>query len=119
MLDTLRQRLAMSRIRLIGSISLFLLVAYFLSFPFSSNSASISSFPIFPTEEYAYPPHPHVGALKQTKPKRVAVIGAGASGSSAAWFLTRAGKVMEGRTGRQVLGEVVIFDKEGEVGGRE
>lgn len=55
-------------------------------------------------------------------PRRVAIIGAGASGSSAAWFLDRAAGVVAGRMGvekRQVLSEVVIFEREGRVGGSE
>ncbi|WVF66429.1 hypothetical protein IAT40_001169 [Kwoniella sp. CBS 6097] len=63
----------------------------------------------------------HQGAAKQERPKRVVIIGAGASGTSAAFFLERAARVVERRLGLEkgkLLGEIVIFDKEGYVGGR-
>jgi prenylcysteine oxidase/farnesylcysteine lyase len=53
--------------------------------------------------------------------KRVAVIGAGASGTSAAWFLDRAAGEAATRIGlnkSQVLSEVVVFDQNDYVGGR-
>lgn len=61
-------------------------------------------------------------ALAQVRPKRVAIIGAGASGSAAAFFLRRAARIMEERIGvpeGQLLGDVVVVDKEGYVGGRK
>jgi ketol-acid reductoisomerase len=61
-------------------------------------------------------------ALAQLRPKRVAIVGAGASGSAAAFFLRRAARIMEERIGARegaMLGEVVVVDKEGYVGGRE
>ncbi|WVW81705.1 hypothetical protein I302_103700 [Kwoniella bestiolae CBS 10118] len=61
------------------------------------------------------------GGKVQSRPKRVAIVGAGASGSSAAFFLRRASRVVEKRLGLEQgsrLGEVVVFEKEGYVGGR-
>ncbi|WVF66428.1 hypothetical protein IAT40_001168 [Kwoniella sp. CBS 6097] len=55
------------------------------------------------------------------RPKRVAIIGAGASGTSAAFFLRRAATVAEKRLssdGGKLLGDIVVFDKEDYVGGR-
>ncbi|WVR03358.1 hypothetical protein IAU60_000349 [Kwoniella sp. DSM 27419] len=63
----------------------------------------------------------HEGATNQDRPKRVAVVGAGASGSAAAFFLRRAGREVERRLGVEEgsrMGEIVVFDKEGHVGGR-
>ena len=121
--DTLRQRFATlsrpTRI-LFSSILLFAILAI-LSRPFSSKSSS-SNFPTFPQDDYTYPAEPHHKALAQARPKRVAIIGAGASGSGSAFFLRRAGRVMEDRIGvpeGTLLGEIVVFDREGYVGGRE
>nr|XP_019048632.1 hypothetical protein I302_02404 [Kwoniella bestiolae CBS 10118]OCF27562.1 hypothetical protein I302_02404 [Kwoniella bestiolae CBS 10118] len=53
--------------------------------------------------------------------KRVAIIGAGASGSAAAFFLNRAARAVEKKLGVKEgskLGEIVVFEKEGYVGGR-
>lgn len=61
-------------------------------------------------------------ALAQIRPKRVAIVGAGASGSAAAFFLRRAARIMEERIGvpeGQLLGDVVVVDKEAYVGGRK
>ena len=86
--------------------------------PFSSNHGA---FPTF-DEEYEYDPSVHDAAHNQSRPKRIAIVGAGASGSSAAWFMRRAGRIIEERLGKEegeVLGEIVIFDKEDRVGGSE
>lgn len=75
--------------------------------------------------EIDIPPAPFKGSvadITQLRPKRVAIVGAGASGSSAAFFLRRAARIMEERIGAHegaMLGEVVVVDKEGYVGGRE
>lgn len=95
------------------------LLAVYLAGPLSAPAPQ-RTFPTF-EEPFIYPTHPHTGALAQDRPKRVAVIGAGASGSSAAWFLRRAGRVMEDRLGKaegELLGEIVVIDREGHVGGR-
>ncbi|WVQ94044.1 hypothetical protein IAU59_001122 [Kwoniella sp. CBS 9459] len=63
----------------------------------------------------------HAGAVDQERPKRVAIIGAGASGTSTAFFLSRAARVVERRLGLdkgRLLGEIVVYDREGYVGGR-
>ena len=118
-MPTLRQRFAAhSRPTqlLLSSILLFAILLI-LSRPFSSPSPS-SNLPA----DYTYPAEPHHKALAQGRPKRVAIIGAGASGSASAFFLRRAGRVMEERIGvaeGSLLGEIVVFDREGYVGGRE
>ncbi|KAK8845403.1 hypothetical protein IAR55_006116 [Kwoniella newhampshirensis] len=62
-------------------------------------------------------------AQNQFSGKRVAIIGAGASGSSAAFFMRRATRTLERRLGLEEdsgkgVGEIVVFEKEGYVGGR-
>jgi prenylcysteine oxidase/farnesylcysteine lyase len=80
--------------------------------------ASYPSTPAFPT----FKPEPdfkyHSGVI-EGEPKRIAIIGAGASGSSAAWFLSRADRVMKERTGREVIGEITVFERDERVGGRK
>jgi hypothetical protein len=79
--------------------------------------ATYPSTPAFPTfnaePEFKY----HSGVI-EGEPKRIAIIGAGASGSSAAWFLSRAGRIMKERTGREVIGEITVFERDERVGGR-
>ncbi|ORX34627.1 Prenylcysteine lyase-domain-containing protein [Kockovaella imperatae] len=117
-------------------LTAFILVSALLLFHPSSPAASYSpatfnsqapysgagSFPIFDDDEdWVYDPSIHHAAANQTRGKRIAIIGAGASGSSAAWFIRRAGRVIEKRLGKQegeVLGEIVIYDKEPSIGGR-
>jgi len=80
--------------------------------------ASYPSTPAFPT----FKPEPgfkYHSDVVEGQPKRIAIIGAGASGSSAAWFLSRAGRVMKERTGREVIGEITVFERDQRVGGRE
>lgn len=75
---------------------------------------SSSSFPLFPVEPgFTYKSEPIDG-----EPKKIAIIGAGASGSAAAWFLSRAGRVMKERTGQEVLGEITVFERDTRIGGR-
>lgn len=86
--------------------------------PFSSSTRP---FPTF-DEDYRYDGESHHAAANQTRAKRIAVIGAGASGSSAAWFIKRAGRIVEERLGKregEVLGEIVIYDMEERIGGSE
>jgi prenylcysteine oxidase/farnesylcysteine lyase len=80
--------------------------------------ASYPSTPAFPT----FKPEPdfkYHSDVVGGEPKRIAVIGAGAGGSAAAWFLSRAGRVMKERTGREVIGEITVFERDERVGGRE
>jgi prenylcysteine oxidase/farnesylcysteine lyase len=80
--------------------------------------ASYPSTPAFPT----FKPEPdfkYHSDVVEGEPKRIAIIGAGASGSAAAWFLSRAGRVMKERTGREVIGEITVFERDERVGGRE
>jgi len=109
-----------SRARILLFALITLATAYLLSRPLGGPSAPHSSFPSFPQDSHVYPGEPHAAALNQTRPKRVAIIGAGAGGSSAAWFLSRAGRVVEERLGvgeGSILGEIVVVDKLGHVGG--
>ena len=80
--------------------------------------ASYPSTPAFPT----FKPEPgfkYQSDVIKGGPKRIAIIGAGASGSSAAWFLSRAGRAMKQRTGREVIGEITVFERDERVGGRK
>ncbi|KAL7418891.1 hypothetical protein Q5752_006575 [Cryptotrichosporon argae] len=72
----------------------------------------------FPAEDYVYPSHP--AAHAQAGPKRVAIVGAGASGSAAAFFFRRAARVAEARAGlaEGSLLELTVFEKEAYIGGR-
>ena len=119
-LEILLQRLGIQsgRSRIVLASLLFFLVAGLLSTPFYHSRSSSH----FPEEDYTYPAAPHHGAITQDRPKRVAIIGAGASGSAAAFFLKRAGRIMEQRIGvpeGRLLGEIVVFDREEYVGGRK
>jgi prenylcysteine oxidase/farnesylcysteine lyase len=71
-------------------------------------------------EAYGYPAAQTVFA--QNEAKRVAIVGAGASGAAAAFFLRRAARVAEKRAGLmegELLGEVVVYETADWVGGRE
>ncbi|TXT07375.1 hypothetical protein VHUM_03095 [Vanrija humicola] len=107
-----------SRTLILGSIFLAVWgVLYFPVLPASSASAPARSL----TQQQAYAPHQLVLGAAGTRAKRVAVVGAGASGSSAAWFLTRAARIAEARAGLEagaLLAPVVVYDKEDYVGGR-
>lgn len=53
--------------------------------------------------------------------KRIAIVGAGASGSAAAFFLRRAANVVERRAGlaeSSLISDIIVYEKEGYVGGR-
>lgn len=101
------------RVQLVLTVTLFSIITYLL--------VGAPTFPAKTTAEpdFIYPASAHPKAIQQDRPKRVAIVGAGASGSAAAWFLSRAGKVMSDRMGKEVLGEIVVFEQEGRVGGRE
>lgn len=58
----------------------------------------------------------------EVRPKRVAIIGAGASGAAAAMFMSRAAREAEQQRGMkkgELLGDLVIYEKNDYVGGRE
>lgn len=78
---------------------------------------SSHSFPSFPDEPgFTY----DAGVIEgEGEPKKIAIIGAGASGSAAAWFLSRAGRVMKDRTGKEVVGEITVFERDERIGGRK
>jgi prenylcysteine oxidase/farnesylcysteine lyase len=80
--------------------------------------ASYPSTPAFPTFK-TEPDFIYQSNVVEGEPKKIAIIGAGASGSSAAWFLSRAGRVMKERTGREVIGEITVFERDERVGGRK
>ena len=119
-METCLNRLAHStRLRILTFVALSGLIALLLLQPFQKSRST--DFPVFIIEDYTYPSDKHEAAITQLRPKRVAVVGAGASGSAAAFFLRRAGRVMEERIGvspGNLIGDIVVFDKEGYVGGR-
>lgn len=58
----------------------------------------------------------------EVRPKRVAIIGAGASGAAAAMFINRAAREAELQRGMkkgELLGDLVVYEKNDYVGGRE
>jgi hypothetical protein len=121
-LDGLRQRAANSgRSRLAIVVVLFLSLTLLLSQPFHFRSSGYFP-PTVEAEELQYPVSSHDGAINQLRPKRIAIVGAGASGSATAFFLRRAARVMAERIGvpeEKLVGDIVVFDKEGYIGGRE
>ncbi|RSH90653.1 hypothetical protein EHS25_001258 [Saitozyma podzolica] len=120
-LDGLRQRAADSgRSRLAIVVVLFLSLTLLLSQPFHFRSSGYFP-PTVEAEELQYPVSSHDGAINQLRPKRIAIVGAGASGSATAFFLRRAARVMAERIGvpeEKLVGDIVVFDKEGYIGGR-
>lgn len=123
MLDGVRQHVSASSksSRLLLAGPLFFLIAFILLYrPLTYHPVVIAhpkaKFPL------NHPLNPHHEAMHQARPKRVAIIGAGASGSAAALFMARAGRVIEERTGKSegsLLSEIVVFEKESYIGGRE
>jgi hypothetical protein len=115
-LDGLRQRAANSgRSRLAIVVVLFLSLTLLLSQPFHFRSSGYFP-PTVEAEELQYPVSSHDGAINQLRPKRIA------SGSATAFFLRRAARVMAERIGvpeEKLVGDIVVFDKEGYIGGRE
>lgn len=93
------------------------LLAIFLLITSTYLIASYPSSPAFPTFD-AEPNFTYQSGEIAGKPKRIAIIGAGASGSAAAWFLSRAGRVMKERTGREVIGEITVLERDDRIGGR-
>lgn len=91
----------------------------------------LSVFSLLSLTAYLWNPHPQAHVVLQPtqpstvvqppppssalhKPKRVAILGAGSSGSSSAFFLSRAAQQMAG----EAEVEIVVFEREGRVGGR-
>jgi len=102
------------RSRLVISGLVLIAIAYLLAYPLKQQYR-----PRIPSGTYSYPSHP--SAHNQTRPKRVAIIGAGASGSAAAFFLSRAARVAENRADLpegSLLSEIVVYERERYVGGR-
>ena len=105
------------RLKLVLTTGILLLAVVYFSNPLTAPP----SLALKLTHGYTYPAEPHAHVLNTTA-KRVAVIGAGASGSSAAWFLTRAADVVAARLGVErhaLLDEIVVFEKNKYIGGRE
>ncbi|WVQ64724.1 uncharacterized protein L199_002891 [Kwoniella botswanensis] len=103
-------------------VSILFLLSIFLLQPFHS-----SAIPFFSKQEDNFAIYQNINytvsndGKVQSRPKRVAIVGAGASGSAAAFFLKRAARIVEARLGVEEgsrLGEIVVFEKEGYVGGR-
>jgi prenylcysteine oxidase/farnesylcysteine lyase len=121
-LDGLRQRAANSgRTRLAIIVVVFVSLTLLLSQPFHFRPSGYFP-PTVEAEELQYPVSSHDGAINQLRPKRIAIVGAGASGSATAFFLRRAARVMAERIGvpeEKLVGDIVVFDKEGYIGGSE
>ncbi|WWC58035.1 uncharacterized protein I303_100570 [Kwoniella dejecticola CBS 10117] len=109
----------------VAATSLLFILTVLLLQPFHHHITS--SIPFLSQEDKTIPIPSNVnytvsdGGRVQDRPKRVAIVGAGASGSAAAFFLRRAARVVESRLGLEEgsrLGEIVVFEKEGYVGGR-
>ncbi|WVO14829.1 hypothetical protein L204_102468 [Cryptococcus depauperatus] len=99
------------------AISILLLVALVLASKFSPSQSRYLSSTVKLDQQYEV-----ADAVNgQLKPKRVAIVGAGASGSSAAFFLRRAARVAEKR-GKlpkgSLLQEIIVYDKDDHIGGR-
>lgn len=111
-----------TRPRIILFLALFLTTVYLLGSPFYTSFQSESAFRKFTHDPtYIHPADSHLHALNSSS-KRIAIIGAGASGSSAAWFVDRAAGVVADRLGvdkRELVQEIVVFDRNNYVGGRE
>ena len=102
--------------RLLLGLGLVLALCTFLR-NHGSQTSSLGSLPatlIPPLSVHPPPADANTPPSALGKLKRVAVIGAGASGSAAAFFLERAARSTEGE------GEVelVVFERDGRVGGR-
>lgn len=103
------------RIQLLLIFTILVALTYFLA-----QVPDGTTFPTFPPDlDFTYPRDAHPGAIAQGVPKRVAIVGAGASGSAAAFFFNRAGDVMRDRVGKVVLGEITVFERDDHVGGRK
>lgn len=113
------------RVRILLAVLPIFFLAYLIQ-PFKSSLRSdfdlAASDSVIYDQAYQYPSEPHHAAIAQLRPKRVLIVGAGASGSAAAFFLRRAARIMEERIGvdeGRLVGDIVVIDKEGYVGGRK
>lgn len=97
------------RVQVLLAIILLITSTYLIA-----HYPSNPSFPSFPNE----PGFTYDAGVIEGEPKKIAIIGAGASGSAAAWFLSRAGRVMKNRTGKEVIGEITVFERDERIGGR-
>lgn len=92
--------------------------------PYSALSAHGNPLPVAAAaasqNQAVFAPEPPVLGTEH-KPRRVAIVGAGASGSAAAFFLRRAAREAESRAGLEpgsLLGDLIVFERESYVGGR-
>ncbi|WVQ76257.1 hypothetical protein IAR50_005922 [Cryptococcus sp. DSM 104548] len=103
------------------AISLVLLLSLFLTYNFAPSARrhlGLSPETDLPLDDQEY-------TLKEGvsngTPRRVAIVGAGASGSSAAFFMRRAAHVAERRANLpqgSLLGDIIVYEQGGYVGGR-
>lgn len=65
-------------------------------------------------------PSPSDSSTPNPNVKRVAIVGSGSSGASAAYFLARAARQVEAKTGGAAdsLVEITVFEKDNRIGGR-
>ncbi|OWZ79263.1 prenylcysteine oxidase/farnesylcysteine lyase [Cryptococcus neoformans Tu401-1] len=106
----------------VGFFVLLLAVSLSLTYHFTPSFASHRS--ISPNEQTGsseYIIDVDAEELRGQNGKRIAIVGAGASGSSAAFFLRRAANVVERRAGlgeSSLISDIIVYEKEGYVGGR-
>lgn len=133
MLEIIRERLASSaRTRIAFFTALCAVILLGLAAPLHRSGAADSLFaqlkgaelnvPVSASSEqyHAAITDAHHAAITQLRPKRVAIIGAGASGSSAAFFLRRAARTMAERIDvdpDRLVNDIVVFDREARPGG--
>lgn len=106
----------------VGFFVLLLAVSLSLTYHFTPSFTSHRS--ISPNEQTGsseYIIDVDAEELRGQNGKRIAIVGAGASGSSAAFFLRRAANVVERRAGlgeSSLISDIIVYEKEGYVGGR-
>lgn len=96
----------------LATLALAALVALYLVFSPSSTAPLPLHYDHQPTPQQ--PPFLPSPPTAIHHPKRIAIVGAGASGSSAAFFLSRAARATHG----EGAVELVVFERDGRVGGR-
>lgn len=106
----------------VGLFVFLLAVSLSLTYRFApSFSSRRSIFPNGKTRPSEYVIDVDVEKLRGQTGKRIAIVGAGASGSAAAFFLRRAANVVERRAGlaeSSLISDIIVYEKEGYVGGR-